>query len=427
MGMTMAEKILAKHAGKDKVKAGDFVFAEVDLLLANDITGVLAIQEFEKVGAENVFDKDKITFIPDHFTPNKDILSAKQAKTIKEFSRKHDLTHYYEVGRCGVEHVFLPEQGMVKPGDLVVGGDSHTCTYGGLGVFATGMGSTDLACAMATGRVWLKVPETLRFNMEGTPSKWAGGKDLILYILGEIGVDGARYKVMEIGGSAIESLSVEGRLTMANMAIEGGGKTALFKADDKAMEYLDGRVDNIDEIEPVFSDEDCEYEKTYDYNVEGLEPLVALPHLPSNVKPVDEVEETVLDQVVIGSCTNGRIEDLREAHQIIKGEKADPNLRFIVIPGSQEVYKQALEEGLIADFIDAGAAFSTPTCGPCLGGHMGVLAPGEKALVTFNRNFIGRMGDPESLVYLSNPQVAAASAITGKISHPREVKPHVKG
>ncbi len=424
--MTMAEKILAKHAEKDEVYADDFVFAKVDLLLANDITGVLAIQEFEKLGAEKVFDKDKITFIPDHFTPNKDINSAKQAKIIREFSKKHELTHYYEVGKCGIEHVFLPEQGMVKPGDVVVGGDSHTCTYGGLGAFATGMGSTDLACAMATGRTWFKVPQTLRFNIEGTPGLFTGGKDLILFILGEIGVDGARYKAMEIGGSTIDAISVEGRLTMANMAIEAGGKTALFKPDEKTMEYLKTRVDNPDHMEVVFSDEDCNYEKTFNYNVDGLEPLVALPHLPSNVKPVEEVGDIVLDEVVIGSCTNGRIEDLREAHKVLKGERVASNIRLIIIPGSQEVYKEAINEGLIADFIDVGAAVSTPTCGPCLGGHMGVLAPQEKALVTFNRNFVGRMGDPESLVYLSNPQVAAASAITGKISHPKEVKQHVK-
>lgn len=415
------------HAGKDEIYAGDFVFADVDLILANDITGVIAIQEFEKLGAKDVFDKDKITFIPDHFTPNKDIASAEQAKKIRDFSKKHELTHYYEVGKCGIEHVFLPEQGMVKPGDIVIGSDSHTCTYGGLGAFATGMGSTDIACAMATGRTWLKVPETLRFNIEGTPSPFTGGKDLILFILGEIGVDGARYKAMEIGGSTIDALSLEGRLTMANMAIEGGGKTALFKPDDKTMEYLKGRVEDPDSLSAVYSDDDCNYEKEYNFNVDGLEPLVALPHLPSNVKPVDEVEETILDEVVIGSCTNGRIEDLREAHKIIKGERVADSLRLIIIPGSQEVYKKALDEGLIGDFIDAGAAVSTPTCGPCLGGHMGVLAPEEKAIVTFNRNFVGRMGSPESFVYLSNPQVAAASAVTGKISHPKEVKPHVKG
>lgn len=423
MGMTMAEKILANHSNNEHVKPGDFVFASVDMLLANDITGPLAIQEFNKIGVDKVFDKDKIAMIPDHFTPNKDINSAVQSKIMKEFSREQNLTHYYEVGKCGIEHVFLPEQGMVRPGELVVGGDSHTCTYGALGVFSTGMGSTDIACGMATGKIWFKVPETIKIELNGEPAPETGGKDLILYILKQIGVSGARYKVLEITGSAVDNLSVEGRLTMANMAIEAGGKTALFKPDEKTMSYFQGRTD-VDESHLIASDENAEYEQVYQFDVTGLEPQVALPHLPSNVEDVRKVEETKLDQVVIGSCTNGRIEDMRRAHKVMKGQRVSDDVRTIVIPGSQEVYKQAMEEGIIQDMVDAGIVVSTPTCGPCLGGHMGVLAPGEKALVTFNRNFVGRMGDAESLVYLSGPEVAAASAITGKISHPEEVGYH---
>jgi len=420
MGMTMAEKILANHSDVDSVKPGDFVFASVDLLLANDITGPLAIQEFNKLGVEKVFDKHKIALIPDHFTPNKDINSAKQSKIIKDFSLAQDLTHYYEVGKCGIEHVFLPEQGMVKPGEIVVGGDSHTCTYGALGTFATGMGSTDIACGMATGKIWFKVPETIKIELNGKLPPHIGGKDLILFILGQIGVSGARYKAMEICGTAIDELSVEGRLTMANMGIEAGGKAALFEPDEKTMAYLQDRV-RTDDMTIVTSDADAEYSETYQFDVSNLQPQVALPHLPSNVKPVSDIEETTLDQVVIGSCTNGRIEDLRRAHSILKNHRVSDSVRAIIIPGSQEVYIQAIKEGIIEDLAAAGAVISTPTCGPCLGGYMGVLAPHEKALATTNRNFLGRMGDAKSLVYLSGPEVAAASAITGKITHPEEV------
>lgn len=417
--MTAAQKILARHAQKDIVKPGEFVDCQVDMVLANDITGPLAIEEFNKLGVSKVFDKDKIALIPDHFTPNKDISSARNSRIMRQFSLDQDLTHYYEEGRCGIEHVFLPEAGLVGPGDLVIGGDSHTCTYGALGAFSCGVGSTDIACAMATGKTWLKVPETIRVDLKGKIGRYAGGKDLILYVLSKLGVDGALYKVLEFGGSAVRNLSVEGKLTISNMAIELGAKTGYIEPDSRVEDYVKERKN--DDYELIYSDKCCDYYHEYSFNVEGLEPMVALPHLPSNVKPVSEIRNTRIDQVVIGSCTNGRIEDLREAREILKGNRVSPRVRLIVIPGSQSVYKQALEEGIISDFVNSGAVVSAPTCGPCLGGHMGILAAGEKALSTTNRNFVGRMGDKDSEVFLSGPRVAAASAVTGIITHPREV------
>jgi len=416
--LTLAEKILAAHSGKDKVSPGEFVNVRVDLALANDITAPLAIKEFQRLGVNKVYDSKKIVMVPDHFCPNKDILAAEQAKMIREFAREHDLI-YFEVGRMGIEHVLLPEQGLVLPGEVVVGADSHTCTYGALGAFATGMGSTDIAVAMATGEIWMKVPPTIKFVYHGKPGKWVGGKDLILHTIGDIGVDGALNSAMESVGEAIDALPMDGRFTMSNMAIEAGAKAGIFRVDAATEKYVKARAKRSYEV--YQPDEDAEYARMIEYDVSRIEPQVAFPHLPSNVKPISQVVDIKIDQVVIGSCTNGRLDDLRLAARVLKGREINSELRCIVIPGTQQVYLDALHEGLIETFIKAGAAVSTPTCGPCLGGYMGVLAAGERCLSTTNRNFVGRMGSPQSEVYLANPAVAAASAILGRIASPEEI------
>jgi len=453
--LTLAEKILAAHSGKDRVSPGEFINARVDLVLSNDITAPLAIKEFQRLGVNKVFDSKKVVMVPDHFCPSKDILSAEQAKTMRAFARRYGLT-YFEVGAMGIEHVLLPELGLVLPGDVVVGADSHTCTYGALGAFATGMGSTDIAVAMATGEIWMKVPPTIKLVYHGKLGRWVGGKDLILYTIGDIGVDGALYSAIEFAGEAISALSMDGRFTMANMAIEAGGKAGIFRVDKETLKYLKSRAKRMDgrftmanmAIEAggkagIFRvdketlkylksrakrpyqiyepDIDAEYAKVIDYDISKVEPQVAFPHLPSNVKAVSKVGDIKVDQVVIGSCTNGRLDDLRAAARVMKGRKINSNLRCIIIPGSQRVYLDALREGLIEIFIKAGAVVSTPTCGPCLGGYMGVLAAGEKCVSTTNRNFVGRMGSPKSEVYLANPAVAAASAVMGKLGSPDEV------
>jgi 3-isopropylmalate/(R)-2-methylmalate dehydratase large subunit len=417
--VTITEKILAAHAGKEKVSPGELLNAKVDLILANDITAPIAISEFGKTGAKKVFDNKKVALIPDHFAPQKDIKAAEQCKLLREFSKEQDLDLYFEVGRMGVEHALLPEQGIVVPGDLVIGADSHTCTYGGLGAFATGVGSTDVAAAMASGECWFKVPESMKFIYYGKLNKWVGGKDLILHTIGDIGVDGALYRAMEFEGEVIDSLPMYGRLTMCNMAIEAGGKNGLIVPDAITEEYVKGRAQR--EYKFYTSDKDAEYVDVKEYDCSKIVPTVACPHLPSNTKPASELSSIGIDQVVVGSCTNGRIEDMREAAEIIKGKKVNPNVRMIVIPATQQIYLQAVKEGLAEIFVEAEAVFSTPTCGPCLGGHMGILAKGENAIATTNRNFVGRMGDPGSEVYLSNPAVAAASAIKGRIALPEEV------
>lgn len=418
-GSTMVEKILAAKAGKDRVVPGNLVNTRIDLALGNDITAPVAIKEFERFGVDKVFDPEKIVLVPDHFTPNKDIASAEQALLMRRFAEKYKIKHYFEIGRMGIEHALLPEQGLVRPGEVIIGADSHTCTYGALGAFATGVGSTDLAAAMVIGEAWFKVPATLRFEYEGSLPEWLGGKDLILYTIGQIGVSGARYRAMEFAGSAIAALSMDGRLTMANMAIEAGGKCGYIQPDQVTFDYLKGRVSVP--YEPVYSDQNASYEQIYRFDITNLEPQIAFPPSPDNVFPVSKADGTPIQQVVIGSCTNGRIEDLRVAASVIKGKRVDPRVRLLVIPATQQIYRQALEEGLLTTFIDAEAVVSTPTCGPCLGGHMGILAKGERALATTNRNFVGRMGHPESEVYLSGPAVAAASAVAGKIVHPEEV------
>ncbi len=418
-GSTMVEKILAVNAGQKKVVPGNLVNTKVDLALGNDITAPVAIKEFERFGVDKVFDPEKIVLVPDHFTPNKDIASAEQALLVRRFAEQYKIKHYYEIGRMGIEHALLPEQGLVYPGQVIIGADSHTCTYGALGAFATGVGSTDLAAAMVIGEAWFKVPSTMRFEYRGALPRWVGGKDLILFTIGQIGVSGARYRAMEFAGAAISELSMDGRLTMANMAIEAGGKCGYVQPDQVTFDYLKGRV--TVPYEAVYSDEDAVYEQVYSFDVSDLEPQVAFPPSPDKVRPVSEAEGIALQQVVIGSCTNGRIEDLRIAASVIKNKRVHPAVRMLVIPATQQIYRQALEEGLLTVFVDAEAAVSTPTCGPCLGGHMGILARGEKALATTNRNFVGRMGHPESEVYLSGPAVAAASAVAGKIVHPEEV------
>ena len=416
--MTLAEKILAAHANKKKASPGDFINVRVDLVMSNDITAPIAIREFHKLGVKRVFDPEKVVMVPDHFVPNKDIASAEQAKLMREFAHKQGII-YFEVGEMGIEHVLLPEQGLVLPGEVVIGADSHTCTYGALGAFATGMGSTDIAAAMATGDIWMKVPPTIKLVYNGKLEKWVGGKDLILHTIGDIGVDGALYSAMEFCGEAIESLSIDGRFTMANMAVEAGGKAGLFGVDNKTQLYVKSRAERPYLVyEP---DSDAEYSRVIEYDVSTIEPQVALPHSPANSQPISKLKNIKINQAVIGSCTNGRLEDLRLAAQILKGNKVHPEVRCIVIPGSQQIYLDALIEGLIETFVRAGAAVSTPTCGPCLGGHMGVLADGEKCVSTTNRNFVGRMGSPRSEVYLANPAVAAASAITGKITSPGEL------
>ncbi|HOP74850.1 MAG TPA: 3-isopropylmalate dehydratase large subunit [Bacillota bacterium] len=419
MGLTMTEKILAAHAGKTGVEPGELINAKVDMVLGNDITAPVAIKEFAKIGVDRVFDNEKIALVPDHFTPNKDIKSAEQAKTLREFARKYGIVNYFEVGEMGVEHCLLPEKGLVLPGDLVIGADSHTCTYGALGAFSTGVGSTDMAAAMASGEAWFKVPESMKFIYYGKLPRWVGGKDLILYTIGQIGVDGALYRSMEFTGEAVSELSMDGRFTMANMAIEAGGKNGIFAVDEKTLEYVKGRSKR--DFTVYHSDPDAKYVQTYEWDVSKLEPQVAFPHLPENTRPLSQCGDVSIDQAIIGSCTNGRIEDLREAAYILKGKRVNPNVRLIIIPGTQAVWRQAMKEGLFDIFLDAGAAISTPTCGPCLGGHMGILAKGERAIATTNRNFVGRMGHPESEVYLAGPAVTAASAILGKIGGPEEV------
>jgi 3-isopropylmalate/(R)-2-methylmalate dehydratase large subunit len=419
MGMTITEKILAAHAGLSQVTPGDLIMAKVDVALGNDITSPIAIKEFRESGAKKVFDKDRVILVPDHFVPNKDIASAMQAKLVREFAREQELTWFFDAGEMGVEHSLLPEQGLVLPGDLVIGADSHTCTYGGLGAFSTGVGSTDLGAAMITGKVWLKVPESIKFIFKGTLNPWVEGKDLILYTIGDIGVDGALYQAMEFTGPVIDALSVEGRLTMANMAIEAGGKNGIIPPDALTEAYVRDRA--VRAYTNFQSDADAEYARVITYDASAIEPQVAFPHLPENTRGISEVGEVTIDQAVIGSCTNGRIEDLRSAAKILKGNKVAKGVRLIIIPTTPTIYRQAMDEGLFDIFMDAGAIISPPTCGPCLGGHMGILAKGERAIATTNRNFVGRMGHPESEVYLSNPPVAAASAITGKISGPNEV------
>jgi 3-isopropylmalate/(R)-2-methylmalate dehydratase large subunit len=416
MPMTITEKILAAHCDKKELRPGEFIQAKVDLALGNDLTAPLAIEEFEKLGLKDVFNPDKIVLVPDHFVPSKDIRSAEQAKILRNFARKYRIKNYFEVGRMGIEHVLLPEQGLVSPGDLIIGADSHTCTYGALGAFSTGVGSTDLAWALATGKVWLKVPETIKFVYKGKLNKWVSGKDLILYTIGDIDVDGALYKAMEFTGEAISSLSIASRFTICNMAIEAGGKNGIIEPDETTWKYMEER--GIEKFPILKSDKNAKYSEVREYDCSKIEPQVAFPSLPSNAKPISEVENILLDQAVIGSCTNGRLEDLRIAAKILQGKKVHPDVRLIVIPATQKIYLEALREGLIEIFIQSGAVVSTPTCGPCLGGHMGVLAKGERAISTTNRNFVGRMGHPESEVYLSNPAIAAASAIRGKISAP---------
>ena len=416
--MTLAEKILAAHANKAKVSPGEFINVRVDLILANDITAPIAIREFRRIGVDKVFDPAKIVMVPDHFVPNKDIASAEQAKLMREFCYEQGILHF-EVGQMGIEHVLLPEQGLVLPGEVIIGADSHTCTYGALGAFATGMGSTDIAAAMATGDIWMKVPPTIKFVYHGSLGKWVGGKDLILYTIGDIGVDGALYSAMELTGEAIEELPMDGRFTMANMAIEAGAKAGIFRVDNKTQLYIKSRAKRPYLVyEP---DSDAEYSQVIEYDVSGIEPQVSLPHSPANARPVSEVGDIEINQAVIGGCTNGRLEDLRIAAQVLKGRKVHPRVRCIIIPGSQQVYLDALNEELIEIFIRAGAVVSTPTCGPCLDGHMGVLAEGERCISTTNRNFVGRMGSAKSEVCLSNPAVAAASAVTGRVSSPEEV------
>ena len=419
MGMTITEKIIAAHTNLDKVHAGQYVYADVDICLGNDITAPIAINEFYGAGLKKVFDPNKIALVPDHFTPNKDVKSAQQVKILRDFANKFKIKNFFEVGRVGIEHALLPEQGIVVPGDLVIGADSHTCTYGALGALSTGVGSTDLAACFATGKVWLKVPETIKFVLNGKPKNWVSGKDLILYIIGEVGVNGALYNAMEFTGETIQFLSMDDRMAMCNMAIEAGAKNGIITPDQCTDDYVQGRAKR--EYKFYASDSDCVYNSVKQIDASNLSLQIAMPDLPENTKSVEEVSDTKIDQVIIGSCTNGRISDLRIASQILKGKKVHPSIRLIVIPATQEIYKQAIKEGLVESFIDAEGAVSTPTCGPCLGGHMGILAQGETALSTTNRNFVGRMGHPDSKIYLCGPAVAAASAVTGKITHPDKV------
>ena len=419
MGMTMTQKILAAHAGLESVKAGQLIEAKLDLVLGNDITTPVAVNEFKKFGADKVFSKSQIAIVPDHFTPNKDIKAAEQVKYIREFAHKMEIENFFEVGEMGIEHCLVPEKGLAVAGDVVIGADSHTCTYGALGAFSTGIGSTDMAAGMATGQCWFKVPSALKFVLKNKPAKWISGKDIILHIIGMIGVDGALYKSMEFVGDGLQYLSMDDRFTMANMAIEAGGKNGIFPVDEKTEEYLKEHANR--EWKKYEADEDAEYDAVYEIDLSELRPTVSFPHLPDNTRTIDNTGEVKIDQVVIGSCTNGRISDLRVARDILKGKKVNKQIRCIVIPGTQKIYLQALEEGIIKDLIEAGAAVSTPTCGPCLGGHMGILAKGERCVSTTNRNFVGRMGHVESEVYLASPAVAAASAITGKITDPELV------
>lgn len=417
--MTITEKIFAAHANLEEVKAGDLITAKVDITLANDITGPVAIKEFNKIGVKKVFDKTRVVLVPDHFIPNKDIKSAEQAKLVRNFAQEQELEHFFEVGRMGIEHALLPDKGIVTAGDLVIGADSHTCTYGALGAFSTGVGSTDLACAMASGETWFKVPQTIKVEFNGKLNKWVSAKDLILHLIGDIGVDGALYKTLEIGGETIREMEMDGRFTICNMAIEAGAKNGIIEPDEKTAEYLKNRSLRAPKF--YYSDKNAVYEKTLKYDVSKIEPTVAFPHLPENTRPISQVGEVKIDQAVIGSCTNGRLSDLAAAAEILKGKKVDKNVRLLVFPGTQEIYLKAIEKGYIQTIIEAGGAVSTPTCGPCLGGHCGILAAGERAISTTNRNFVGRMGDTKSEVYLASPAVAAASAILGKIASPEEL------
>lgn len=419
MGMTMTQKILAAHAGLDKVTAGQLIEADLDLVLANDITGPVAIHEVQKLNKKTVFDKSKIALVPDHFTPNKDIKSAEHCKCVRQYAKEQGIENYFEVGEMGIEHALLPEKGLIVAGETCIGADSHTCTYGALGAFSTGVGSTDMGAGMITGKAWFKVPSAIKFVLTGKPKKWVSGKDIILHIIGMIGVDGALYKSMEFVGDGIANLSMDDRFTIANMAIEAGAKNGIFPVDEKTIAYM--KEHSKKEYTAYTADEDAEYDETYTIDLSALEPTVAFPHLPENTKTVKESGEVKIDQVVIGSCTNGRLDDLRVAAKILEGRHVAEGIRVIVFPATQKIYLQAIEEGLIQTFIKAGAVVSTPTCGPCLGGHMGVLAAGERAVSTTNRNFVGRMGHVESEVYLASPAVAAASAVTGKISEPSEL------
>ncbi len=422
MGMTMTQKILAKAAGLSYVEAGQLIEAKLDLVLGNDITSPVAIKEMEKMNVEGVFDKDKIALVPDHFVPNKDIKSAEHCKCVREFARRNEITNYFEVGEMGIEHALLPEKGLTVPGDVIIGADSHTCTYGALGAFSTGVGSTDMAAGMATGQAWFKVPSAIRFNLVGKPSKWVSGKDVILHIIGMIGVDGALYKSMEFVGEGVANLTMDDRFTIANMAIEAGGKNGIFPVDDLTIAYLKEHTKRDYEI--FEADEDAVYDEEYTIDLSTLRPTVSFPHLPENTHTIDEIhdmDDIVIDQVVIGSCTNGRLDDLRIAAEVLKNRHIKKGMRCIIIPATQAIYMQAMEEGLLKIFIEAGAVVSTPTCGPCLGGYMGILAEGEKCVSTTNRNFVGRMGHVNSEIYLASPAVAAASAITGKISCPCEL------
>ncbi len=419
MGMTLTEKILARHAGKEKVEPGELILARVDLALGNDVTSPLAIQAVRSLGIREVFDRERIALVPDHFTPNKDIPSATQARMMRDFAREYGIVNYFEVGRMGIEHVLLPDEGLVVPGDLVIGADSHTCTYGALCAFSTGVGSTDLAAAMISGEVWLKVPESVRIVLSGRPGKWVEGKDIILHIIGTIGVDGALYRSMEYAGDGLAALPMAWRFTISNMAIEAGAKNGIFPFDGVTKAYSDGRSARGYDV--VVADRDARYAGEIAVDLEALEPQVAFPHLPENTRPLSRVGNVPVDQVVVGSCTNGRIEDLRSACAVLRGRKVHEDVRMLVFPATQEIHLQAMREGLAEIFVEAGAAFSTPTCGPCLGGHMGILAKGERAVATTNRNFVGRMGHPESEVYLANPAVAAASAVLGRIGSPDEL------
>ena len=418
MGMTMTQKILAAAAGLDSVQAGQLIEAKLDLVLGNDVTTPVAITEFNKIGIDKVFDKEKIAIVPDHFTPNKDIKSAEHCKMVREFSHKMEIVNYFEVGQMGIEHCLLPEKGLAVPGDVIIGADSHTCTYGALGAFSTVVGSTDMAVGMASGSAWFKVPSAIKFVLKNTPAKWVSGKDIILHIIGKIGVDGALYKSMEFTGDGLKYLTMDDRFTISNMAIEAGGKNGIFPVDEKTIEYV--KEHSVKPYKIFEADEDAVYDEVIEIDLSQLKPTVSYPHLPENTKTIDDAEGLKIDQVVIGSCTNGRFSDLKIAAEILKGKKIDPSIRCIILPGTQAIYLQCIKEGLAEIFVEAGCAFSTPTCGPCLGGHMGILAKGERALSTTNRNFIGRMGDPQSEVYLCSPAVAAASAVYGKITNPEK-------
>lgn len=419
MGMTMTQKILAKHAGLKTVKAGQLIEANLDLVLGNDITTPVAVKEFHKLKLKKVFHSDKVAIVPDHFTPNKDIKSAEQVKLIRKFAKEKEVNNFFDIGEMGIEHCLLPEKGLVVAGDVVIGADSHTCTYGALGAFSTGIGSTDMAAGMATGKCWFKVPEAIKFVLKNKPNKWVSGKDVILHIIGMIGVDGALYKSMEFTGDGVKNLSMDSRFTITNMAIEAGAKNGIFQVDELTIEYMKNHSDKKWEV--FEADDDANYSEVYEIDLSKIKSTVAFPHLPDNTRTIDNVGEINVDQVVIGSCTNGRMQDLREAAEILKGKKVKKGVRTIIIPGTQKIYLEAMEEGLLKTFVESGAIVSTPTCGPCLGGHMGILAAGERAISTTNRNFVGRMGHVESEVYLASPALAAASAIAGKISSPEDL------